>query len=103
LHEFLFNMAVCHAVVIDTNEDTGGSFDYLIGFHLNSHFMFSFIELLYKSQSPDESALCDGARKNGFRFARRTQEGVGVLIDGIFFYLILFLLKFDCFWVELNG
>merc|ERR1719197_203459 len=58
IKEYLLNMAICHAVVPDT-DDSGA--------------------LVYKAASPDESALTDGARANKFQFNTRTQEGITVL------------------------
>ena len=59
--EFLTNLAVCQNVVPDPDENG---------------------EIIYKAQSPDEAALCDGARKNGFAFTTRTQTEVTVDVRG---------------------
>ena len=39
-------------------------------------------KLVYKAQSPDEEALCDGARANGYTFTTRTQTQIIVNIQG---------------------
>ena len=58
IRDFLTNLSICHAAVPDVDEDTG--------------------DLVYKSQSPDEVALCDGSRLNGFTFKTRTQTDVTI-------------------------
>jgi len=60
IDEFLNNLTVCQSVVPETKEEG----------------------LVYKAQSPDEEALCDGARKNGYTFTGRTQTHVTVNIRG---------------------
>lgn len=61
IDEFLINLTVCQGVVPEIKDDG---------------------KLIYKSQSPDEEALCDGARKNGYTFTSRTQSDVTVNIRG---------------------
>eukprot|EP01132_Coremiostelium_polycephalum_P007601 gene7601-9346_t len=57
IKEFLLNMSLCHAAVTDTNEN-GDS--------------------IFQSQSPDEVALCDCAKANGFVFVNRSTSAVEV-------------------------
>ena len=39
-------------------------------------------EIVYKAQSPDEEALCDGAKNNGYTFTARTQTDITVHVRG---------------------
>ena len=61
IDEFLNNLAVCQSVVPEIKDDES---------------------IVYKAQSPDEEALCDGARTNGYTFCARTQTDVTVEIRG---------------------
>jgi len=60
LEEFLTALAVCQSVVPEEKDG----------------------ELIYKAQSPDEEALCSGARSNGYKFTTRAQTEVTVEVRG---------------------
>eukprot|EP01113_Clastostelium_recurvatum_P002109 TRINITY_DN1087_c0_g1_i3.p1 TRINITY_DN1087_c0_g1~~TRINITY_DN1087_c0_g1_i3.p1 ORF type:complete len:1128 (-),score=322.94 TRINITY_DN1087_c0_g1_i3:54-3437(-) len=60
LREFLIDLALCHAVVPTEKNN----------------------KLVYQSQSPDEVALAEAARRNDFVFLARTNDGVTVSILG---------------------
>eukprot|EP01095_Lingulamoeba_sp_RSL-Kostka_P008379 TRINITY_DN2784_c0_g1_i2.p1 TRINITY_DN2784_c0_g1~~TRINITY_DN2784_c0_g1_i2.p1 ORF type:complete len:909 (+),score=364.41 TRINITY_DN2784_c0_g1_i2:325-3051(+) len=53
VHDFLLNLAICHAAQPEVGDDG---------------------EISYQAQSPDEVALCDGAKVNGFVFLQRIGE-----------------------------
>lgn len=53
--DFVRALSVCHAVIAEENEKG---------------------ELYYQAQSPDESALVDGARVNGFVFRATGIKGI---------------------------
>jgi len=59
--ELLLCLALCHSVVPDKPEGSD--------------------ELVYKAASPDEEALCRGARENHFVFLHRDSGGVILMID----------------------
>jgi phospholipid-translocating ATPase len=59
--EFFTLLAVCHTVLVDTGDSN---------------------QIKYKSQSPDEEALVDAAKNNGFTFLRRIDNQVEVDIMG---------------------
>lgn len=59
--EFFTLLAVCHTVLVDTGDSN---------------------HIKYKSQSPDEEALVDAAKNNGFTFLRRIDNQLEVDIMG---------------------
>jgi magnesium-transporting ATPase (P-type) len=61
VEEFLTALSVCQSVVPDKNDDG---------------------VIIYKAQSPDEAALCDGARTNGYTFCERSQTEIVVNVRG---------------------
>lgn len=61
IRAFLTALAVCHSVVPDRNKKG---------------------KLIFKAQSPDESALCEGAEVNGYVFHTRVQSRIIVNIQG---------------------
>lgn len=61
--DFLRILAVCHTVVSEVDQETG--------------------EITYQSQSPDETALVDTARNNGFVFVRRKSDEIIIRERGI--------------------
>jgi magnesium-transporting ATPase (P-type) len=75
IQDYLVAMALCHSVVTDVSE-TG--------------------EIAYKAPSPDEEALCDGARANQAELLERNSDGcrVRVLDEGEIFYEVVCELPF---------
>lgn len=61
--DFLRILAVCHTVVSEVDQETG--------------------DITYQSQSPDETALVDTARNNGYVFVRRKAEEIIVRERGM--------------------
>ena len=75
LNKFLMGLAVCHSVQAETNEKTG--------------------ELEYKAASPDEEALCKGAKENGFVYLDRIQNVMKLkILDQEVVYEILLEIEF---------
>mmetsp|Transcript_23132 Transcript_23132/g.57897 ORF Transcript_23132/g.57897 Transcript_23132/m.57897 type:complete len:1024 (+) Transcript_23132:91-3162(+) len=74
IRDYLLAMAVCHSVVCDVSEDG---------------------EVQYKAPSPDEEALCDGARDNEAVLLERNSDGCRVRLFGEeIFYEVLCELPF---------
>lgn len=63
LHQFLTALAVCHSVQAEVDKETGDVSDY-------------------KAASPDEEALCKGARDNGYVYLGRAQNTLSIRIKG---------------------
>lgn len=55
-------MAICNSVQVDVDQTTG--------------------DVLYKAASPDEEALCYGARQNGFTFLGRERSTLSAVVLG---------------------
>lgn len=74
--DFLRILAVCHTVVSEVDSETG--------------------EITYQSQSPDETALVDTARNNGYVFVKRKAEEIIIRERGIdVSYALLAVLEFS--------
>eukprot|EP01028_Stygiella_incarcerata_P000387 TRINITY_DN1044_c0_g1_i2.p1 TRINITY_DN1044_c0_g1~~TRINITY_DN1044_c0_g1_i2.p1 ORF type:complete len:1227 (-),score=333.71 TRINITY_DN1044_c0_g1_i2:190-3870(-) len=76
MHDFLLCMLLCHDVVPEVDASSG--------------------VLLYESQSPDETALTEAARANGYELLQRSAEGLHVRIGGReMLYPVLAKLEFN--------
>lgn len=74
LHQLFLSVALCHSVLVNS----------------------SGTELIYKSQSPDEAALINAAKKLDFVFAERKRNQITVLIQGKrLVYQVLNVLEFN--------
>lgn len=63
LNQFLTALAVCHSVQAEVDKETGEVSDY-------------------KAASPDEEALCKGARDNGYIYLGRAQNTLSIRVKG---------------------
>lgn len=63
LHQFLTALAVCHSVQAEVDKETGEVAEY-------------------KAASPDEEALCKGARDNGYVYLGRAQNTLSIRVKG---------------------
>lgn len=63
IKQFFTLLSVCHTVLAETYEDDANA-------------------VFYKAQSPDEKALVDAARDNGFAFLHRSENRVTISILG---------------------
>lgn len=76
ISDFLKILALCHTVVSEVNPETG--------------------EITYQSQSPDETALVETARNNGYVFVRRKADEIIIRERGVdVSYALLAVLEFS--------
>lgn len=76
ISDFLRILALCHTVVSEVNPETG--------------------EITYQSQSPDETALVETARNNGYVFVRRKADEIIIRERGVdVAYALLAVLEFS--------